>query len=270
MAGMLQAGKEFTAADVGSIISELQPDAANDEPRELLAPNPHCVKEEVHTPAFLRADSSQDVASTPAASKLMSFEEMLSVHMTDMPFIDDKPFFTNITELHSLALQIEEILFDKFWGFLTQHDTHKRLTVDVLQKKSQVTLNDAASHDKLVFAGTVSFGEKPKVTLCNGCLIGSDHASSSIISADCFVLSGSLGIKFYVSGGNHASLQSTIPVPAWMVPSCKDNASTTNVSVERIYMNLDPEEWKLQHNVRAAPKRSRSDELDVPKSIPVH
>ena len=35
MAGMLQAGNVYTAADVGSIISELQPDAADDEPREV-------------------------------------------------------------------------------------------------------------------------------------------------------------------------------------------------------------------------------------------
>ena len=65
----------------------------------------------------------------------------------------------NCGELHMFALQLEEMLFATCMN--SQVETHKRLQVDVVTKKT-LKLEAPEPMDKFFFAGKVSFGKKPK------------------------------------------------------------------------------------------------------------
>ena len=138
VADLLQPGCVYTNVGVRSIIEQLQPGHPIEEDRATAT----SVKLEVATPA------ARPATPEPSHQKQMTFSEILSVGMDNMPMLGDSPFFKNISELHTLALQIEELLFTKF---RYHAGVHSRLSVDVLSNKSQVTLNNVEVGDKLVF-----------------------------------------------------------------------------------------------------------------------
>ena len=78
---------------------------------------------------------------------------------TDVMSLPHVAHIDNGGELHMFALQLEEMLFATCMN--SQVETHKRLQVDVVTKKT-LKLEAPEPMDKFFFAGKVSFGKKPK------------------------------------------------------------------------------------------------------------
>ena len=156
---LLRPGTTYTPDQVKSAIAHLHAAEGGDvqQPEEIMTRARGLVKAEVITPR------SRAPAECLTRQKMMEFAEIITVDLPAMPMLGDSPFFKNLTELHSLALQMEEIVFDIFM-FHTELLT--RLSVDITSKKPAITLANAENTDKLVFAGAVSFGDKPKATSC--------------------------------------------------------------------------------------------------------
>ena len=155
---LLRPGTTYTPDQVKFAIAHLHAVEGGDvqQPAEITRAR-GLVKAEVSTPR------ARAPAECLPRQTMMEFAEIITVDLPAMPMLGDSPFFKNLTELHSLALQMEEILFDNFM-FHTELLT--RLSVDITSKKPAITLANAENTDKLVFAGAVSFGDKPKATSC--------------------------------------------------------------------------------------------------------
>ena len=141
----LDTGNAYTRLMVDGMITRLIP----------VRPEAHVnpVKQENATPAKLPS-CGPAAGNAPVAThsnRTMLFSDALRDPASGT-------LFSNVIHVQTLALELQKYLFSVFM----EDAIHNRLEIDVLAKKPALTLKNVTASDKMTFAGTVVYGEKPK------------------------------------------------------------------------------------------------------------